>query len=206
MNRRDALKSIALGSGVVVSSASIMSVLSLANANQNDTQTWAFLSHTQANQLKVMSAIIIPHSDEIPGASAVSIIPFLDLIYATVISEEEKTKFKKGMLAFNQYCKEEHGAMFIALSEAKQKNCLEKLYNLPDQKREQMLWKIDNNNPNAERDSEYFKYSFLYNLRAITLEAYMNSQLIGEKVLAYDQVPGNYEDIEFTTSTRSFSP
>ncbi|MGQ8365589.1 gluconate 2-dehydrogenase subunit 3 family protein [Glaciecola sp. 1036] len=205
MTRRQALKSIALGSGLVISSSSIIGMLNTAYAQSNNVREWQYLSSEQAHMLEQISHVIIPSSKDVPGAEAVATIPFLDMLFAKLLDEDEQQKFKKGMQVFDAYCEKNLNSNFVSLSNKQQTEIVYSMYNLPAKLQEQMLWLINGQNKEAKKDDQYYLYSFLFNLRSIVLEAYVNSQLVGEKVLAYDQVPGNYEDMQMTASTRAWS-
>nr|WP_136251968.1 gluconate 2-dehydrogenase subunit 3 family protein [Ningiella ruwaisensis] len=208
MSRRDALKTLMLGSGVALASSSLLSVANrvYAAVAKGEAMDLAFLKADQAKDIELMTHIILPKSAELPGAQDVAIVPFIDAVYAKLMSAEEQEKFLRGLSLVQKQFREEQGASFSQASEDARVSFISALYNLPESDKWETLKLIDLSQAPAGKEDIYHLYHFLFNLRALTLEGYFNSELVGESVTAYLPVPGPYDaDMTIDENTRVWS-
>jgi hypothetical protein len=207
MTRRQALKSLVLGSGVVLSSASVLSVLNTAYASSKGTGfTPVFFTQEQAHSLALMTHVILPKSDSLPGAEDVPIVTFIDALYAQLMSEEERTKFIAGFDIARQQFESQYKTKMVNASKQDIQEYVSALYNKTSEQTEQILNMINAPSAPAGQEENYLLYVFLFNLRALTLEGYFESELVGENVLAYLPIPGPYEgEITIDENTRAWS-
>jgi hypothetical protein len=207
ITRREALKSLVLGSGIVLSSASVLSVLNSAYAaSSKDNFSPRFFSHEQAQSLALITHVIIPTSESLPGAEDVPIVPFIDALYTQLMSKDDRAKFVAGFDVAMKQFNSKYNADFIAASNAQRQAFINDVYNQPKDKTQQILNMINATTAPDGQEDYYLLYSFLFNLRALTLEGYFKSELVGEKVLAYLPIPGPFEaDITIDENTRAWS-
>ena len=101
MDRRKALKSISLSTGLVISSGTFLSLLQ--SCQEKDAINWipVFLSKDDAITVSEIANIILPKTD-LPGAIEMSVPQFIDLLMKDVFSDEQNEKFLSGLRVFNK--------------------------------------------------------------------------------------------------------
>lgn len=177
MKRRDALKGLGLSLGYVVATPSIISLLQSCK-NDAHTTTWTpvFFTEDQGNVIKNMVDIIIPKTEDSPGAIDVNVHKFIDAYVNEVSSLEEQEHHKKGFEAV------------VAALGKPIKNCKTSDYEAVLSK----YLKADTASDENFTDNDKLVMATLIGLRSITIWGFKTSEEIGEKVLAYDPVPGVY--------------
>jgi len=177
MNRREALKGLGLSLGYVVATPAVISIL---QSCKNDVQktTWKphFFSVDEGIVISNLVNLILPKTENLPGAEDVNVAQFIDTYTDKVLNKKEQVGHKKGMAAIINSLKKpvkkltskDYDALLSKFLRAKN-NEIEKF----------------KSNENDVIILENLKW-----LRAMTIWTYKNSQLIGEEVLAYDPIPG----------------
>jgi hypothetical protein len=207
ISRRHALKSLVLGSGVVLSASSVFGVLNSAYAaSAKGEYALSFLNAAQAKSLELMTHVIIPKSDDLPGAEDVPIVSFIDALYTQLMSKEQQDKFLAGLGFAQASFAERHGGSFAMADASKREAFVKSVYELPDTQARAMIRLAEQNEAPQGQEALYHLYYFLFNLRALTLEGYYQSELVGEKVLAYLPIPGRFEaETTIDENTRAWS-
>lgn len=192
MERRDAIKNIALSTGVIISSGTFLSLLQ--SCQQKDKIEWVpgFFSNEEAITVSEVANIILP-ADELPGALDVNVPQVIDLLMKDVFEAAYSDKFKKGLKVFSDKFQEEYGAPFHEGSQENQQAFVEKLYNLPNEESKAILDLVKKKTAPAGREENYLLYSFLVTERDLTIKSYFTSEKVGEEILSYDPVPGRQE-------------
>lgn len=192
MDRRNALKSITLSTGIVISSGTMFSLLQ--SCQQKDVINWnpAYLSKEDAITVSEIANIILPKTD-LPGAIEMAVPQFIDLLMKDVFEDEQNKKFLAGMEIFNKQFEQQSGSKFNEEGQENQKSFVEKLYNLPDSEAQDVLSLVKKKSAPSGQEDKYLMYSFLVNLRDLTIKSYFTSEKIGEEVLSYDPIPGRQE-------------
>ncbi|MEQ6122100.1 gluconate 2-dehydrogenase subunit 3 family protein [Reichenbachiella sp. MALMAid0571] len=192
MDRRKALKSITLSTGIVISSGTLMTLLQ--SCQEKDSITWVpkFLSEQEAITISELSNIILP-SDEMPGALDVGVPQVIDLMMKDVFEDKDNDKYRKGLKAFSSQFKKENGVEFHEGSQEKQQAFVEKLYNLSEDETDEVLSLVRKSSAPSGQEDKYFMYSFLVDHRKLTINFYFTSEKVGEEILSYDPVPGRQE-------------
>ena len=173
MKRRDVLKGLGLSMGYVVATPTVISILQSCK-NEPTTVEWmpAFFSPDEGKVLKNIVDLIIPTTDDSPGAVDVNVHKFIDAYLNQVSDKGEQEAYKKGMEAL------------IATLGKPIKNCMLEDYDA-------VLAKYFSTDSNiADLDESAMKT--LKGIRSRTIWGFKTSEEIGEKVLAYDPVPGVY--------------
>ncbi|MEW4924016.1 gluconate 2-dehydrogenase subunit 3 family protein [Algibacter sp. 2305UL17-15] len=178
MNRRDALKNISLGVGYTLAAPSILSLL---QSCKSDVEAWVpiFLSLEEGVVLKNLVDLILPKTEDTPGALEVNVPEFIDLFMAKGENEEHQAELRAGfasiMTALNipeedpsKLKTEDYDALLAKYLKA-DKTQLEKF-------------------KTSETDKLIFET--LNYIRGKSIWAYKTSEFVGEKVLAYDPIPG----------------
>ena len=101
MDRRKALKKIGLSFGYVVATPTVISLLQSCKNNAKNLTTWVpkFFSNDEGTVLKNLVDLILPKTDNLPGAIDLNIHKFIDLYAAKVYNEKEQIEMKAGAKA-----------------------------------------------------------------------------------------------------------
>lgn len=196
MNRRQALKNLGLGAGILVVGPSTLSLLQ--SCKNDPTYDWepSFLSGEQGHALKQILEVILPTTDT-PGANDLNLAQFIDSYMQEVAPEERQKVFKEGADAFsaafeNEFDKgtgdgtpEEYEQMVAKYLTYREQ---EEEMNRRNTERQDPMDKDPADKVNFERGSS----AYLHNVREMGVWAWKTSEQIGENVLWYDPIPGQY--------------
>ncbi len=178
MKRREALKNIGLSLGYTVAAPSILSLL---HSCKSEVEVWApqFLSLNEGIVLKNLVDLILPKTDDTPGALDVNVPEFIDLCLAKATLEEQQNKFKKG---FSEVMKTLH------IPEEGPSKLKPEVYDALLAK----YFKVDKAQIEKFKQNKIDKLVFnnLNYIRYQSIWAYKNTEFIGKNVLAYDPIPG----------------
>jgi len=192
MNRRQALKSIALSTGVVISSTSFVGVLQAAEKSAGAGSLPVFLNKKEMIAVSRIADVILPAS-QTPGALDVGVPQFIDLLLKDIFTVEESAKFRKGLQLFMQRFKQENGSPFHKSKEKLQRKFIEQMYSVSPEKTKSIFNLVAENVAPAGNEDDYYLWSFLVTQRELTINSYFTSEQVGEKVLSYDPIPGRYD-------------
>jgi|SRR6056300_29376 hypothetical protein len=170
MERRKALKLTATIFGGTV----IGSQVFLAGCSSKK-EPLHLITNKEVSLLDEISEIILPASDESPGAKAAHIGSFIKVMVNDCFSPKEIAIFIKGLVTINQAASASYGMDFKSL--------------IADQKIE-LLTKFDI----EARESEKSNTLHFFNLiKQLTIWGYFTSEPGVRKALRYNPVPGRYE-------------
>lgn len=200
MKRRSALKNMGMAFGYAVATPTVLSVLQSCKEKAAYAE-WVpgFFGQEEGQALAMISDIILPKTDT-PSATEMNVHLFIDEFVAKVLPEEQRDLVKMGMDKFFAEAMGSTGK--DALSElnaedytpllqkylAKRTDEVEEGHNKAIG--EYMMAKEQGDA--AELDDEIAIFSFANGLRDLTTMAYKNAEFIGEEVLAYAPIPGEY--------------
>jgi len=177
MNRREAIKGLGLSFGYAVATPTVISIL---QSCKSDSQSIAwkpqFFSKDEGSVVSNLVDLILPKTDDLPGALDVNVAKFIDLYLDKVSDNETQDNIKKGM-----------AAILIELDKPVSKlntDDYDKLLNKYLRAKPNDLEAFKNN------ENDAIILNSLTRLRWQTIWVYKNSQQIGEEVLAYDPIPG----------------
>lgn len=183
MNRNEFLKNTAAGLGLAISATS-MSALFVA-CNKEAKLSWKpiFLKPNQAATIAEIAETILPKT-KTPGAIELAVPQFIDKMVNDSFDKKGQEEFIAGLETFENECDTKYGKSFMELS-AKEKAEFLTIQEKDNPRSGMSLWGI-NLEPNAAPATFYKK------VKSLTLFGFYTSQAIGEKVLAFDPVPGPY--------------
>lgn len=198
MKRRDALKRLGLASGAIVATPTVLSML---NSCTTTPEIWTpqFLTVPQGKILKGLVDVFLPETPELPSAKALNVPEFIDRYIAEVYDDEEQQTFNKAfektLTTLKSFTKKE----LDGIVKEDLKVFLDEHLKVKDEVDTERL-----NNPDFEGMTTS---ECLDSLKWMTVNAYLNTQQIGEEVLAYDPVPGDYYcgDLNELTGGKSWS-
>jgi hypothetical protein len=188
INRREAIRRVALLMGGAVSAPAILGVLAGCSAEQAATQAeWkpAFLTQAQAALVAEVAEIMIPRTDT-PGAKDVGIAAFIDKMLKDVYPKAEQTRFFAGLADLEAQAKREHGHAFLELEPALRAALVKQVHD-PAVEAERA-----STVPVAERSRP-----FILTMKELTMLGFFTSQPGATQVLQYRPVPGAYHDFRF---------
>ncbi|WP_297695453.1 gluconate 2-dehydrogenase subunit 3 family protein [uncultured Eudoraea sp.] len=198
MDRRVAIKNMGLALGYTVATPTLVSLVQ--GCKNVETVDWTpdFFTKEQGNILHKLVDIILPKTDT-PSASEVNVHVFIDR-FANEIMEEIQQSITK--LSFDKFIAKalENSGKDEAndLTSEDLEPVLVEAFQLDEE--EQILNEdLVIKNPSAmikgENDAVSgapVSYNFAKNLRDMTIWGYKTSEYVGEEVLAYLPVPGEY--------------
>lgn len=181
INRREALKRTALLSGAALSSSLIAGILQGCQPNREPDWIPVFFTPEEADALAEMAETILPRTDT-PGAKDVLVHRFIDSLVGDCYQLEEQTQVREGLAALLQKCQDQTGKPFLQLSAEERLTFL-------NAENKWALTELEK--PRAERQ-EPDHPPFFISLKQMVISGYFTSEIVGEQVLAYKPIPGDY--------------
>ncbi|MCM5662563.1 gluconate 2-dehydrogenase subunit 3 family protein [Galbibacter mesophilus] len=214
MDRRKALRNIGLTTGFVVASPTLLSMLQSCT---EDKATWVpkFFTEEEGVVLTNIVDIIIPKTDT-PSASEVNVPQFIDQYILEVDTDEAQEKYRQKMAGLVNQLKAKYGDDVSDITPEQYEEIVAENLKVDENKRKDLNKRISiegneveiGTTENMVQDNEALAYGMINDLRWSTINAFKNSQLIGEEVLAYDPVPGVYNGclpVEEATQGKAWS-
>lgn len=181
MKRRDALKNLGFAAGFAIVTPTIFSFLQ--SCTTTETETWApkFLSLDEKTVLTNLVDIILPKTPSTPSATEVKVPQFIDQYILKVLEDKDQKLIRNGFDKILAILKSENSTEIKDLTTEQYTNLLDKY----------MLVKDD---VDQERDANpealiITNSEFLNQLKWMTINAYRNSEEVGENILVYDPIP-----------------
>lgn len=211
MDRRKVLKKIGYGSGAILVSPQILNMLHGCQSSVNNDLP-VFFTKIQFQIISKTMELIIPKTD-IPGSTELMLPEFLDNYIDVVMNQSDKDNLSKGINNFIKLILTE-----TSKNQSNQINTtdiniqLKKYLKANDSQIER--WQKTQEYLSSKSKEEFPKslesevYSFLMQIRSLTLNAFRLNEYIGEKVLAYDPIPGIMKgcvDLNETTGGKRWS-
>jgi len=183
MDRRKALKKTGLLAGAALATPSLFSLLQSCKEETRLTWQPEFFTEDEAKTIGALVDMILPTTDT-PGALDVKADVFIDKVIAQTYNTEGQENMRKDIAAFNIACQENYGDSFINLNETKRAEVL-KAAEKTSGKFNPGIW--------GKTIGEQEPIGFYRSMKSMAIWAYMTSEDIGENVLNYLPVPGNFE-------------
>lgn len=183
MDRREAIRRVALLMGGAVSAPAILGVLAGCKAEPDTAAEWkpAFLTQAQAALVAEVAEIMIPRTNT-PGAKDVGIPAFIDKMMKDTYPKDDQQRFIAGLADFEAQAKREHGRAFLELEPAQ---------------RAALVKQVHDPAVEAERTSELpldeRHRPFIITMKELTMLGYFTSEPGATQVLQYRPVPGAYQ-------------
>ncbi|MGY8946215.1 MAG: gluconate 2-dehydrogenase subunit 3 family protein [Flavobacteriales bacterium] len=164
MKRRELIKNILYGSGVITINSSVFSLLT--SCHKNEDLNFVFFNNNQFSFLNELTEIIIPKS-ETPGAKEIRITNFIDLFLYKTLDDKAKYAFKTQLKDLIIYLEKKYKKEIIDLTKNEISDELV------------LGFKKENSN-----------YQILDQIRNLTVFSYKTSEYIGKNILNYNPNPG----------------
>lgn len=183
--------------------------------NRQETAKLHFFDAEEATFIAKTVDIIIPPTDNIPGATDVGVPEFIDQYMDEVVSKKEQKLTKNYLSNIITNLKEEIGKEEVASFTADDiEPIIDESLNKSPEEEKYIMEEVNtyiqavNNGKKHVLINDVAAYAFLTNLRQLTIWSFKNSREIGEDVLAYDTVPGRQEgciSVQQATGGRAWS-
>lgn len=190
MERRLALKNLGKAFGFAVATPTIISILESCASVESASWTPVYFSSEEGSFLTKAVDVLLPKTDT-PSASEVNVHVFIDKLIAETYNDEAKARVRKGFDAFSGAVLSISGASSLSSVSESQ---IEEAYGALYGERSDAI------------DSE--AYAFAGQFRSMAIDAYKSSEYVGENVLAYLPVPGEYipcDDLDTLTGGVAWS-
>ena len=198
MDRRRALRNIGLTTGFVAASPALLSLLQSCTAEK---ASWIpeFFTPEEGIALTNIVDVIIPKTDT-PSASEVNVPQFIDRYIIEVEFEKDQKRYKRRMAGLVNQLKSKYNEDLSEITAEQYEEIVADNLKIKGDKRKELNERISiegnevelDNAEKKEEDNEALAFGMINYLRWTTINAWKNSQKIGEEVLAYDPVPGIY--------------
>ena len=191
MKRRKALKNIGILGTTLASSPSVITLLQSCKQFTPD-EKWIPLFHSEneAQFLKTLIDIILPANENLPSASSVNVHVFIDKYAKNILNTKQKTVYKETL---NKAIQE-----ILTLSKTSNVKDIQAKYY------ETFLKNYLTNTPNLSNNDEDQNSLIILPFQTVDLTkwvsqmielviwAYKTNEYVGEKILAYNPIPGQY--------------
>lgn len=180
MNRREALKKTFLFGGATLAAPSLLSLL---QSCQKNIGTWQpmILNPEQARNISALVETILPETDT-PGAVAMGVDRFIDLIIKKMMAPEEQKDVLNQIDAFIARSNDRFGNAFADMNTDQRHEMLRQ------EERESGTF-----NPQVwgATVGEQKPVGFYRQIKSLAIWGFYSSEYIGKNVLSYDPVPGH---------------
>ena len=197
MDRRQALKNLGFGAGILIVGPTALSLLQSCKNDPKISWEPTFLSISNGLALKQILNVIIPKTDT-PGANDLNLAEFIDSYMGQVASEGRQQNFKRSADAFAVAFKNELNKDLEKGNEKDFEKIISKYLRATTEeqkifaKRETETQDPVDKIPELKMDPDAGSLSYLKNVREMGIWAWKTSEQIGENVLWYDPIPGKY--------------
>lgn len=177
MDRREALRRLALIAGGTASLSTLPAVVSGCHGGDGEGWEPEVLTAHQNDLVISMSDHIIPRT-ETAGARDVYVNRFIDTLLGESFLPEERETFLKGLDGTEERCKQEQGLGFLDCSFEQQRDFLSSLDDLA----------FDNSGDNEGQVPSFFR-----RFKELTLIGYYTSEVGASEELKINIIPGRYD-------------
>ncbi|QCX01608.1 gluconate 2-dehydrogenase subunit 3 family protein [Aggregatimonas sangjinii] len=214
MDRRKALRSMGLAMGYTVATPTLISLMQSCKGEPVLEWTPDFFTKEEGAVLTKLVDIILPKTDT-PSASEVQTNIFIDRFSNEVMEKEQQDFLKMTMGRFMDKSMKDGGKEKATdLTAEDLEKTLAEALKVTKEDQVKMFETINSYNeaiakgetPNLEDNIAQF--AFANNLRGMTIWGYKTSEYVGEEVLAYLPVPGEYiacGDLQELTEGKAWS-
>ena len=214
MDRRRVLKNMGMSLGYMVATPTLLSIVQSCKTDPAVTWTPEFFTQSEGSVLTKLVDIIIPKTDTL-SASEVQVDIFIDKFANDVMEKKQQDLFKMTMSKFIDKALADSGkekAEDLTAEDLEPVVASALKYSKEDQA--EMFESINNYTEAIEEgktstlDDETTRFAFANNLRGLVIWGYKVSEYVGEEVLDYLPVPGEYiacGDVQELTGGRAWS-
>lgn len=198
MDRRKAIRNMGLALGYTVATPTLLSLVQ--SCKTEPAITWApeFFTSEQGSALTKLVDIILPKTDT-PSASEVQVDIFIDRFANEVMEKEQQDFLQMSMSKFMDKALADSGKEKIeSLTSEDLEPVLAAALKVSKEEKVTYMDMVNTYNEaiaegqSTNLDDGVSRFAFADNLRGLTIWGYKTSEYVGEEVLAYLPVPGEY--------------
>lgn len=198
MKRRDALKNIGLAAGFAIVTPGIFSLLQSCSS---DTKTWtpAFLTEDENTVLTNLVDIILPKTESTPSASEVKVPQFIDKYIHEVLDPKNQQETRDAFSRIIVLLKPTENSEISKVTKEQYTGLLDKYLLIKGEVDEERKANLESKTITPSE--------FLGQIKWMTINAFRNSEQVGENILVYDPVPSAYYsgDLQELTDGKAYS-
>ncbi len=214
MDRRKAIKNMGMALGYTVATPTLISIVQSCKTEPTITWNPEFLTKEQASVLSKLVDIILPKTDT-PSASDVQVDIFIDRFANQAMEKEQQDFFKMSMSKFVDKVVVDSGKEKMEdLTPEDLELVLASALKLTKEDQVVYLDMVNAYNEalaegkEASLEDGVLRFAFANNLRGMTIWGYKTTEYVGEELLAYLPVPGEYigcGDVQELTGGKAWS-
>jgi len=163
MQRREFISKTTKGAGLLICGSMFITANGCTDASKPFNELF---TQKEVDLLNQLADVIIPETDS-PGGKAAKVGEFIASVMKDCATEEEQSKFKKGLSLIDQRSKEISGNEFLDCTTSEQTNIAQQL---------------------DQEEKEYFPA-----VKSWIVSGYLTSEIGATQFLKYPQVPGRYD-------------
>ena len=214
MDRRKALKNMGLAMGYTVATPTLLSIMQSCKGEAVATWTPEFFTPAEGGTLTKLVDIILPKTDT-PSAAELQVDVFIDKLAMDVMEKDQQDFLRMAMGKFTDKALQDSGKSKVEdlMAEDLEPVLASSLkYSKEDEAK--MFESITSyteavaEGKEATLDDETSRFAFANNLRGLAIWGYKTSEYVGEEVMAYLPVPGEYipcGDVQELTGGKAWS-
>lgn len=198
MDRRKALKNMGLAMGYTVATPTLISLMQSCKGEPAAVWTPDFFTIDEGSAVTKLVDIILPKTDT-PSASEVNVHLFIDKFANEVMEKEQQDFVRMSMNKFMDKVLANSGKEQIKdITTEDLEPVLAAALKVSNEDKVTNMKMINTYNKavaageEAQLDDTVSRFAFADNLRGMTIWGYKTSEYVGEEVLAYLPVPGEY--------------
>ena len=214
MDRRKALKNMGMSLGYVVATPTLISIIQSCKQEKVAEWTPGFFSKEEGSIITHLVDIILPKTDT-PSASEVQVNIFIDRFVDQVMKKEQQDFMKMTLGKFIEKILADSDKKNVAdLVPKDLEPVLASSLNISKEKQKANKETINEfmetmiEGKDSQLSDGIARFAFADNLRGMTIWGYKISEYVGEKVLVYLPVPGEYigcGDVEELTGGKAWA-
>lgn len=216
MDRRIALKNMGLALGYTVATPTLISLMQSCKQETGPEWTPVFFTPEQGAVVMQLADLILPKTDT-PSASEVGVHTFLDRYMDEVSEPKDQEEFKRHLDKFITKALTDSGKQAgDSLSPEELEPVLAEALKKRDKAEETRIDEIrkardeakNKGEKTVELDGDVSRFIFAREFRDTVIWSYKTSEYVGEEVLAYLPVPGEYigcGDLDELTGGKAWS-
>jgi hypothetical protein len=214
MDRRKALRNMGLALGYTVATPTLISIVQSCKNETELAWTPDFFTKDEGAALTKLVDIIIPKTDT-PSASETQVHLFIDRFSEQVMKPQQQEFLRRSMERFLEKALKDSGKEKAGdlTAEELESVLADALKSTPEDQTKNYV-AIDQYNDAISEGKEALledgisRFAFASNLRGLTIMGYKTSEYVGEEVLKYLSIPGEYiacGDLQELTGGKAWS-
>lgn len=184
LSRRDVLQRASLVLGYAVTGTAAASVLGGCARSPRLDWTPAVFTPEQAVTVRAMVDHLLPRTTT-PGAADLNVERYIDAALKDYATDDDRQTFSTGLADLDAQCQASFGARFLDLPPA-QRDDLFRRYEAASPGLPPTVW-------GGQITAVVERPTFYRQFKQLALVGYFLSEEVGEKLLAYDPIPGRFD-------------